>query len=307
MVPSWIVMTLQLPLKIHHCRQLSVSKSEPVSPGKYCVSLVKKYDNENFLCTLLLPKDLQSSAFAVRAFNVEIANVLGRTKESQIALMRLKFWEDALDKIFLDAPPQQPVTIELAKAVKKGINKRTLKRLISSRAENLKLSLFPNLASMEDYAENTVSPVLYALLEASGIKNVHADHAASHIGKAQGIFNLIRGLPFNIQSGQLYLPQDILVKNKVVQENILRGKSNKPLQDAIFEIASRAKQHLDKARNLTSSVPKEAYPIFLPAFTVESNLENLRLVDFDVYSPKFQKKDGLLPLKLYWKKFLHKY
>ena len=35
----------------------------------------RKYDYENFLCTLLLPKDVRPSAIAIRAFNVELAQV----------------------------------------------------------------------------------------------------------------------------------------------------------------------------------------------------------------------------------------
>ena len=37
--------------------------------------LCRKHDYENYLCCLLLPKQQQRVAFAVRAFNVEVAQV----------------------------------------------------------------------------------------------------------------------------------------------------------------------------------------------------------------------------------------
>ena len=37
--------------------------------------IFRKYDYENFLATLLLPKTARRAAFAIRAFNVEIAQV----------------------------------------------------------------------------------------------------------------------------------------------------------------------------------------------------------------------------------------
>ena len=37
--------------------------------------LCRKNDYENYLCCLLLPKQLQRITFAVRAFNVEVAQV----------------------------------------------------------------------------------------------------------------------------------------------------------------------------------------------------------------------------------------
>lgn len=42
-----------------------------------------------------------------------------------------------------------------------------------------------------------------------GVKNVHADHAASHIGKAQGILTCLRATPFNSSRRKVYLPMDI--------------------------------------------------------------------------------------------------
>lgn len=45
---------------------------------------------------------------------------------------------------------------------------------------------------MEKYAERTVSNVYYLILEGCKIKNINADHAASHLGKAQGIVQQLR-------------------------------------------------------------------------------------------------------------------
>ncbi len=36
----------------------------------------RKHDYDHYLCCLLLPKSAQASAFAIRAFNVEIAQVI---------------------------------------------------------------------------------------------------------------------------------------------------------------------------------------------------------------------------------------
>lgn len=72
------------------------------------------------------------------------------------------------------------------------------------------------------------------------------DHAASHLGKCQGIVNIIRGIPYNIKSGRLSIPQDILLKHKVSFENIIRNSSEHNVCDAIHEMASRANSHLLK-------------------------------------------------------------
>lgn len=45
---------------------------------------------------------------------------------------------------------------------------------------------------MEKYAEKSVSNVLYLILEGCHTKNINADHAASHLGKAQGLIQQLR-------------------------------------------------------------------------------------------------------------------
>lgn len=116
--------------------------------------------------------------------------------QTSIGLMRLKFWEDALEKCYkndVNQIPKHPVAMELYKANQRAkLTKRYLKSLISSRQNQLNKTSFSNLDDMEAYAEQTVSNAYYLILEGCGVRNVHADHAASHLGKAQGIVQNIR-------------------------------------------------------------------------------------------------------------------
>lgn len=45
------------------------------------------------------------------------------------------------------------------------------------------IHLFICYVSHHRYAEDTASALLYLTLEAAGVRNTSADHAASHIGK----------------------------------------------------------------------------------------------------------------------------
>lgn len=72
------------------------------------------------------------------------------------------------------------------------------------------------------------------------------DHTVSHLGKCQGIVNIIRGIPYNSKSGRISIPQEVLLKYKVSYENIIRNSNEKNVRDAIYELASRANSHLMK-------------------------------------------------------------
>lgn len=99
------------------------------------------------------------------------------------------------------------------------------------------------------YGEQTYSSLLYLLLQLTGIKDMNVDHAASHLGKAQGIVTLLRAIPYQKRSQALNIPQEVLIKNGVSQERILRANANdKGVEDCIFEVATAAHQHLEMVR-----------------------------------------------------------
>ncbi|XP_011066683.1 PREDICTED: NADH dehydrogenase (ubiquinone) complex I, assembly factor 6 [Acromyrmex echinatior] len=284
-------------------RMNTTSARQKQTPTEYCLQLVRKSDYENFLCTLLLPHSIKSTAFAVRAFNVEVAQVEDQVSDSKIGAMRLQFWTDALNRIYNGNPPKSPVALELHRILQQHkLSKRYFKRLIDARLSKLSSSIFMDLESLERYCDYTTSSIYYLLLEAQGIASINADHAASHFGKAHGLVTLIRSVPYNARKRVIILPQDVLLKHSISSESIFQGQSSAGFKDAILEIASCAKQHLKVVTSLRKTTGKNLNVIFLPTVCVENYLEELKNVDFDVFHPTLQRRNGILPLQLLWRK-----
>ncbi|KAL7744749.1 hypothetical protein ACLKA6_007051 [Drosophila palustris] len=255
--------------------------------SKYCMGLVEKYDYENYLSTLLLPKELRPAAFALRAFNVEISRSVGaQISEPQIAKMRLKFWYDSIDKCFEPEGSKsyvkdQPVLKELKRTIgARRINKIYLRRLVTAR-ERSSNQAFETLRELEDYADQTCSSLLHLLVELSDVKDLQVDHAASHLGKAQGIAMLLRAIPHAGRQQSVCVPLEVLVKHGVSQERILRSdRTDKGVEECVFEVASVANSHLKLARQMLPQVPRQVRKIFLPAVATEGYLERLRRSQF---------------------------
>ncbi|XP_054009620.1 NADH dehydrogenase (ubiquinone) complex I, assembly factor 6 [Hylaeus anthracinus] len=297
-------------LNIERNALLQISRYSSVAtkqtPAEYCFELVRKLDYENFLCTLLLKRTARSSAFAIRAFNVEVAQVQDQVHDYKIGQMRLKFWADGLSNTYKGSPPRSPVFLELHRTLQKcSLSKHYFKRLIDARLERLNNSLIQNINEIEKYAEYSTSSIYYLLLEAHGITNINADHVASHMGKAHGIVNLIRSIPYNAKKRVNMLPQDILMKYGVSTEAVFQGEPSKDLKNVIFDIASCGKLHLDAAISLKSKMEKNAGLIFLPIVCLETYLNELRKSDFNVFDTRLQKRNSLLPVRLYWKKLMY--
>ncbi|CAK1550028.1 unnamed protein product [Leptosia nina] len=280
-------------------------------PINYCIDIVRQHDYENYLATLLMTRSIRNPALVLRAFNVEIARVQDQTMDTQIANMRLQFWQDSLSTIYkksvdLSSIPANPVTQELFKVCKTyKLPQMYLERLITSRRNMLKTKFFRTLEDIESHSENSVSSIYYLLLCIASVTDVHADHAASHLGKAQGITNILRSIHVSNHHKMVSLPMDVLMKNKVSQESILRGIDCENMRNVVFEVASRANSHLQKARSI--KIPKIANQIFLPAIPVERYLTKLQTNHFNIFELSLQQRNPTLPFNLYFKRLLNKY
>jgi len=212
------------------------------------------------------------------------------------------------------------------------------------------------METLESYAENTYSTLAYLTLQSLPMASVTADHIASHIGKATGIAAVLRGLPLiafpgppnthsnqdqfrggdvgSTRRGAVVLPLDTMAEAGVREEDVLRnGSSAHGLRDAVFQVATRANDHLITARQMVSTVRagqevdhefeyqneeehvhlpakgnretpaqelQRAFGVFMPAVTTQMWLDRLQQVDFDVFSPKLRVTDWKLPFKAFW-------
>ena len=132
--------------------------------------------------------------------------------------------------------------------------------------------------SLTSHAESTSSTVLYLLLSLLSLSSSNFSHAASHLGIAQTIATLLRALPFHSKNKRMVIPAEITAKHGVKQEDVFRQGPHTPgMDDAVFEFATMAHDHLTTAREMLMNseqfngrVPIEALPIFLGGVRVIS-------------------------------------
>ncbi|KAI8082412.1 isoprenoid synthase domain-containing protein [Thamnidium elegans] len=282
--------------------------STPVTPERmqnalqYCKDSVRQRDYEGYLCVPFFPADKRNTQYAIRAFNVELASIRENVSKTEIGKMRMQFWKDTVDQIYAGNPPQQPIALALAEALKTStMSSMWMKRIITERTSNLDDHQFMTIKDMETYSENTQSSLLYLQLESLGVKDVSADHVISHIGKMIGISTFLRSLPFHVSQKRLVLPAEITAKYDIVQENVFRGEID-GMEDAVYDVATAAYDQLLTARSLMAQVPDAAFPALLAAVPHIKYLENLEKSNFNVFDVKLQKKDWKLPL-IMWKSF----
>ncbi|RHZ68889.1 hypothetical protein Glove_292g25 [Diversispora epigaea] len=98
----------------------------------------------------------------------------------------------------------------------------------------------------------------------------------------------------------MMLPVNILAKYNISQEEIFRSGSVEGLNDAIFEIATLANDHLLTARTFLKDISKQALPALLSAVSCDLYLKKLEKYNFNIFEPKLNRKDWKLPIKLWF-------
>lgn len=186
-------------------------------------------------------------------------------------------------------------------------------RLIQAR-QRPSNTMFTSIEELEQYTEISTSSIYYLLLKIGSIQDLNVDHAASHLGKAQGIANCLRSLgAVTVRqtrglSALPPIPQEILLKHGCSYEKILRQQpKDVGAQNCVFDVASVAKIHLDKARQLSNKVPAFGRRVFLPAIGVDRFLTRLQLANFQLYSNRLSNRDGLLALVYLWNSLRRRY
>ncbi|KAB5511643.1 Squalene/phytoene synthase [Coniochaeta sp. 2T2.1] len=259
-----------------------VTEADVDQARSYCLDQLRKGDYEAYLIRQFVPKSARDAYDALRTLNLELARLPETVSNPTIGRLRMQFWRDSVNNTFAGNPPREPISLLLHKAVtdlaqrSNPANAKSLKfwllRLISTREQHMDNRPFPSLTALEDYAENTYSTLMYMTLAAMPVRSVHMDHLASHIGKASGIVATLRGIPVlaapskPIQSRAgidvgatrtpaLLLPLDVMAQVGLREEDVFRrGPDADGLQDAVFQVATRANDHLITAREMLKNL-----------------------------------------------------
>lgn len=290
-------------------RLSSFSTKSNIKVDEYCRELVKKHDFENYLGNLLVPKQYQSAFFAIRAFNIEIATIKDSTHSNpHSGRIRFQWWRDIIDNIYsgknLARVEQQPVAKALIQHIKENnLTKRWFDRTLEAREKNLTIEQPDTLDDLEDYGEKGHSSILYLLLESMNIRDDNTMYIASHIGVCSGIIALLRGIPHHAAQGEINIPSELMIKYNLTRQVILAGPKSQlekeNLKAAIFDIASQAYAHMDRARILQDKQidDKAIYALF-PAIRSNIYLEDLRKADFFPFDTDLNAQSSNIGLQL---------
>ncbi|PNH45092.1 hypothetical protein VD0004_g2688 [Verticillium dahliae] len=279
------------PVQVRSGTRGIVTAADVDKARQYCQRQLQHSDYDAHLIQRTLPAHVRDAYLALRTLNLELVRLPEVVTNPTIGAMRMQFWRESIDKTFAGNPPAEPTCVLLHEAVTSLQSRSSgsgsgsaraaatqmkfwIQRVIRTRERHMDNRPFATLASLEEYAENTYATLMYATLAALPVQSVHADHLASHIGKAAGIVAVLRGVPVlaapqpavaapdgsaaQVGRGRdpvLLLPLDVLAEAGVREEDVFRrGPEAAGFEDAVFVVATRANDHLITAREMLKNL-----------------------------------------------------
>lgn len=251
----------------------------------HCAALVRDNDHDRYVATLYAPEALRPALHSLYAFSHEIARVRTLVSEPLPGEVRLQWWRDLLEGEAREAGQAHPVAAALLDTVARfRLPIAPLTGLIEARIFDLYDDPMPSLRDLEGYAGETSSALirLASIVLANG-RDPGGAAACGHAGVAYALCGLMRAFPWHAAAGQVYLPADILGRNGVTRDDIVRGRGGPGLHHSLRELRDIARKHLKKLRDLRETTPPALTPAFLPVALVEPCLKRMERPGYDPY------------------------
>ena len=158
-----------------------------------CVENVRKRDYEGYLHCLVFPERCVRYAFAIKAFNLELAMVPDQTRSDlKIAQMRYKFWHDSIEQVFRGKSRFHPTLMELSFAVEKcDLSRQYFSQMIDSRSRLLERESFDSFESYTQqlaHVYSSMNCLLLQILKLPKDVTIYSD-SVQELSRAQGLVN----------------------------------------------------------------------------------------------------------------------
>jgi phytoene synthase len=250
----------------------------------HCRTLVRAADKDRYLAALFLPADARPHAFALYAFNAEVAAVRERAREPLAGEVRLQWWRDVLSGNAAGDVARNPVAAALLDTLnRKDLPRAPLEALIEARRFDLDGGEMPTRAAFESYVRTTSSTLFDLVGRVLASEGAKVTVAAEPAGLAYGITGLLRAFPLHASQGQIYLPADALHEAGVDRADLVSGRATPALHTALADLRIEAWRHLADARARIAALPFAWRPAFLPLALVDGYLARMERPDYDPF------------------------
>ena len=180
---------------------------------------VKKYDHDRYLCCLFAKEKNRDQLLTILAFNSEIALISEQTSDLTPALIRITWWQDAIDDLYQGKIRQHSLIIALEQIITEHkIPQHLFSNLLQARMIELYQQPPSTTLELIKFAEKTGGNLLEICAYAIDSDNFEQ---YKNIGTAWSLIGILRATKYLAQTRKpLLFPTELIPKNfKIGDDN----------------------------------------------------------------------------------------
>ncbi len=254
----------------------------------YCAEQVKAYDPDRYLLSMFAPEASRDALFALFAFNLEIAKTREVVSETQLGLIRLQWWREAISEIYDSGIAlEHEVLMALAGAIEKyDLPQEHFEKLIYAREFDLEDVLPGNIEGLINYADFTTTPLMkLAVKVAGGDDDVEP---VQPVSVNYALAGLLRSVPHFARQRRCLLPEDLLKQHGQRMDKLYDLKPADGLPEVVEKVASLTVRGVRCDNRFLRKTQKLS----------EIYLKQIKGVKNDVFSPKLGAEPHFKVLRL---------
>ena len=188
----------------------------------------------------------------------------------------LGFWREEIDRVFTEMPTTQ-LGIDIYKIVRQfSIPQDRFSLLIEGMEADVQQERYENLGALRWYLWRVAGIVGLATLDILGVKGPKAEELAYALGAAVQLTNIVRDVHDDAKLGRVYLPQDLLTKYKLTNEDVLNNTQPQVLARVLQELAQLSKNYYAQATQIMRTLPKrKMLPCRMMGLVYRANLAKI--------------------------------
>jgi len=250
--------------------------------------ITRRHAKTFYCASHFLPKDKRNASYAVYAICRTSDNAVDRAGGGKRTVYLNKI-KQKIDSAYGNTQLKDGVLLAFRKTVLVyDIPKDYFDQLLEGMHMDLNKNRYGNFEELYEYCYRAAGVVGLIMLKIFGFNKEQAKQYAVDLGIAMQLTNILRDIKEDYRMGRIYLPQDELSKFNVTENDISKGRVNKPFIAFMRFQIQRARNYYaestkgigmigDKRSRLVVYMMKDMYAGILGS--IEKN-------NFDVYSQR---------------------
>lgn len=228
-----------------------------MSPEDYCYHIAIRPGSDFRYSLLGLPLERRQAWIAIRAFQLEIRQIIEECRDPGVARTKLDWWRNELGRLFA-GEPQHPVSRALRPRLTAfNLPEEYFREILDGAAMDLEYDVYPTFTELTLYVHRLGSVPALLATEVLGYQDRRATPRFAHeAGALLLLFERLYDVRRHAQHGRFYLPEDEMRRFGVAPSDLLAAQTTERVQKLFAFQAERLREYHRRALELLPAVDR---------------------------------------------------